>query len=457
MKSIINIIILILLSLSLYIIPLNTTAFDFRLGNVLHPEEEAEVMKDKYESIFTVIDDQSFYYNPQTYKIKVDTNLKLPETLSEQVSVALSFQDFNKDEFIFENKDFTKLIANQTENSFEVHMDLQKISEKLNRSSYSVNVKLNCLGSKFEDEFKVFFEKSDIVLQNNEGGNAQNLIPCFYSDKELKYSVPIYRDYVQSSNLFSNVIYSLAKDSQSIEKAGLKPLPLDVSFRTNMWFQNGRLRCGLYTDSLQSIQSKEEAEALVKNLSNSFAALPSNYIIHELELYMNDGAKQDIAGYSIAQAFPIERTTKVYLPYFVDSKAKEATYFWVPFDLERGEKIEDDVVEILDLYRRAPEYAKDAKFISLLPDIEPYKNISFVDEKLIIDLSDEMYEFLGSNKAYASMVKEGFALSFSSIHSLKGYELWHDNELIDEINGVSFGSHIEAPGTYNRLEQKGEQ
>lgn len=450
MKSIINIIILILLSLSLYVIPLNTNAFNFQFSNILNDGSESASSLGRNELIFSKVNKEDFLYDPDKYEIVVNASKDLPEDLSNHVNYLLEFSDYDGKKRSFEKEELGEFIVEQKSDGFKLSFDLAKAKKYLHHSNYAVKVRVDCFENKFEDEFRVFFQRKEILLQNNER-ELVNYIPCFYSDKDLKYSVPIYRKQIAVSNLFSNVLHSMAQNPEELEKNGLRVFQTDGLQHSYMWFQNGSLRCKIREDSLKNIRNSKEAEALVTNMKNSFELLKGNYIINELNLSLRPEGKQDIQGFSIAEPFKIDRTPKVYLPFFYEGNANSGRYYWVPMPLEGKAKVEDDVLEIFDIYRRAPEFSKDERMISLLPDIEFYESMSVIETKLTIDLSDEMYDFMSKNPLYAEMIREGFALSLSSLPDLKSYEFWHDNELVEKIGTVKFGKNIQAPNTYNLL------
>ncbi len=445
MRAFINIIILILLSLSLYVIPLNTNAFDFETANILDDEAESNISK--YECIFTKITDDNFLYNPKTYELKIDSNIDFPQDLNKKLTYVLEFTDFNDNKTTFKEDDLGQIIYDKESKGFNIKLDLLKARKKLACSTYSVNLKINCFNDIFEDNFKVFFEKDKISLQDNTSPNFGNLQELYYSDKSMTYSIPVYRDKVYFSNVFVDVLYSLNNKPEELEKAGLLNPKLDLYYIPNMWFQNGKLKCGFYESNIAKIKNKKQAEILIKNLIDSYGKLPTYNIVNEFEVFINGSDKKDIAGYSIKESFKVNRSPKVYLPIFLSNNK----YFWVPVDIEIGEKIEDDVLKMFEIYKSSPEYMKDSKFISLFPNLKVYKKITIVDDKLVVDLSDEMYEFLNRNTDYLMMIKESLALSFSSIDGIKGYELWYENNLVEEINDVELGANILAPSSFNML------
>ncbi len=449
MRAFINIIILILLSLSLYVIPLNTNAFDFDTSNII--DDESSINNSKYNCIFTKVTEGDFLYNPKTYQVKIDSNVDLPSDLNKKVNYTIEFVDYNKNKTTFKDNDLGEVIFDQEAQTFNFIVDLTKAKEKLAYATYVVNIRLNCFDDFYEDSFKLFFEKDKIVLQNNTAQQQNNLQALYYSDKSLNYSIPVYRPKLVFANIFADLIYSLNNKPEEIKKLGLLAPELDLYYIPNMWFQNGKLRCGFYQSNLKNIKNQKQAELFIKNLNNSFRELPSYYIINELEFYLLDSDKKEISGYSIDKPFKIDRNSKVYLPIFLQEMAKDK-YLWLDVDIETGEKIEDDVLKMFEAYKASPVYMKDKQFVALIPNIEVHKKITIVDDKLIIDLSDEMYEFLNNNSDYAAMLKEGLALSFSSIDGIKGYELWYENSLIEEINDLAFGANITAPQAYNTID-----
>ncbi len=449
MRAIINIVIIILLSLSLYIIPLSTNTFDFSMADDENNKKSESV---KYDCVFNKVTEGKFLYNPKKYELSVDFTKNIPENMEENILCELEFFDYNQEKIVYKNSDLGEFISDKKSEHFTVSIDFDALKKKLMYSTYDVHLKISCLNNDYEDDFKVFFEKENIQLQANNEPVPAYLHPYYYSDKSLNYSIPIYRQNIQVANSFANVMYSMNNKPEEIEKIGLKPFLINMDYRPNMWFHNGSLSCGFSENNIKDIKTKAEAESLITNLLNSYEELSGAYIINEVEFYIKGSEKKDIHGFSIVDSFKIDRMPKVYLPIFVnDMDGKTGTYYWLPTKIETDGNIESQVLSMLEIYKNSPEYMSSPKFISLIPNVEVYKNISLVDDNLIIEITDEMYEFLEKNKDYAEMIKEGFALSFSSLYTLKSYEIWHDDELIQEVNGVEFGERIKAPLSFNRL------
>ncbi len=451
MRTLINIIILILLSLSLYVIPLNTQVFDFE-GESSTKEDGSETADTvKYECIFTKNNDDKFLLNPKSYELKVDSSLTLPENLEERVQFDIQFEDSKGKIIKLDKKDFEDIIVDKNPKNFTLKLKFSDVMDKLNYSNYKVTLSLDCLDNEFEDEFEAFLQKEDITLQNNALDLYAYLEPCFYSDKSLKYSIPVYREKVNVSNVFSNLMFALASKPEEVEKAGLEPFRIDMdTYIPRVWYQNGGLTCKFYEENFINIKNEAQAESTFRNLLNSFAIFSSKYIINELDIQLLNSEKNEIAGFKIDKVLKVNRSPKLYLPIFLNDNDKKK-YFWLPFDFEEGENLKSDIVHMLEIFKTAPEYTKENKLIALIPNIKVYKDINLVEDKLIIELSEEMYEYLNGNAVYTTMIKEAFSLSFSSIDGIKSYELWYENKLVEEIGGVKFGESILAPNSFNRI------
>ncbi len=452
MKTVRNLIYLIVLSVSLYVLPLNTDIFDFSASNIFDENEEKQVKNLQYECIFPEDNSKSFLLPLDIYEVKLASNEDFPENVGEKFNYYFEFYDSNNKKTLLEKSDID---ADITVDGDEVNIsiDLSKIAPKINYSAYTVKFILSCCENKFEDSFEFFNKKDGIALQNNNSEEDIDLKPFYYSDEEYRYSIPVYRKYINKYNAFASVMYSLSNESEKIESAKLIPFQIDVvtTRRPFMWYQNGKLSCSLTKQNLAILEeqkSKKAAEKTVENLLNSYEGNTNPYIVNEVELYLEDGSKKDIAGYSIAKPFLIERSAKVYLPMLYQKNK----YYWVPVEFEQSDNIAEDVDFIFTLLKNCAIDYNDDRLISLLPKIKTHNSISFVDGKLIIDITGEMYAFLNNNQDYASMIKETLAISLSTLDGFDSYELWYDNNLVDEVNDVEFGANITAPSFFNRIE-----
>ncbi len=450
MKAFKNLIFLIILSISLYVLPLNTEVFDFSSSEILDSDEKVK-KSDVFESdcIFSRDESKSYLNSPKSYEFKFVSNHDLPSDFKDELDFSFEFLDSNESKVIFNKKDL-KFDISSSENEMNVNIDMSDLLSKLDYTTYSAKLEISCYDRKFEDKFVLFNAKENIKLQDNLSESNRELGALYYNDKDLKYSIPIYREIVFKRNKFTSVLYSIAHDSDKIKEAVLSPCPVGEDSIVNpyVWYSKGKLRWILSEGNIKNIENEKEAELFIENIINSFKSNPQNYIINDMVFEIIGGVKKDIAGFSIENSFKVDRNAAIYLPMFYN----EDSYYWVPFDFEISEDISSDLNNIFEYYTISKEKTEDKRFVSLLPRIKYYERITFVDKKLQIEISDEMLEFLESNQNYAEMLKESLAISLATIDGVDKYEFSHDDRLLENIGEVEFGANIKPPQYFNKID-----
>lgn len=442
MKYILNLIFILLIAVSLYVLPINTSLFDINISNVLEDKPDKTDDSNGVTSYaFTKLPSKNKYI----YSLRIDSTGLINDSVIENIKCDFEFIDLNGEIKKFDEKsvDFK---TEKTDKSITFDFDLSNTSLNLLYTNYEVKLKISYKENIYEDTLKFLYVKEDIKLQDNKNiKETIQLIPIYYSDKKNKYNIPIYRTYIDKSNKFSNVLYTAAENSNDIKNGILNEFPMDLSYRPRMWFNNGELSVHFSESNINKIKDKNLAKMTIEGIVNSMAEAPLDYVVSELNFVINWAEKQEIAGFPIDKPFKVNKSPAVYLPLFY----KQDSYYWVPIKFELSEKLSEDVKIIFTAYTGQGGYINDGRFISLMPNKEFVKNVTLMDKTLRLELNKEFEEFYKENLIYAQMILEGLSLSLTSIENIESFELWVDGAKLKSLGGYNFNSPITRPNYFN--------
>lgn len=450
MKVFVNIILILLISFSLYVMPLNLDLFNLDADNILGGDDKLEELSPedrlmKADFVFTAPQKDTLKYSPEFYTLRIDSTEDFKDGFEDYLKIDLKFIDKNAKIKTFDesNLKYKTEISGKT---MTLSLPISPSDLGLRYSNYRISIKCGIGKSEHVDELNVFYEKSNINLQENEGKNADaSLIPIFYSDIRSEYQVPVFRQYISKSNVFANVFYSAEEKTSTFSSVGLKPWNIDLSFRPRVWYSNGSLEIKLANSNIKAIRDQKDAKSVFENIASSFGISNLGYVINELDYILIEQAKQEVFGVSLDSPFKVDKSPAVYLPMFYSADS----YYWVPFKFELSENVGGDVKNIVNAYMGMGRYMDDDRFISLIPDLKFLESVTLMGGVLRLELSPESKTFFESNTTYLNMLIEGLSLSVSSIENIDALELWLNGKPLDVIGGVNLGKQILPPKAFN--------
>lgn len=448
MKVIVNIILLLLISISLFIFPLNVNLLNF---DNLNEEEEKITEEDTDDShyVFTnVTEKDRILYNPEFFEIAIDSDKYFSSAADKDIKYILNLYATNGMKYQFTEADF-EAETEVKEKKLKVKIPMNKTALKLSNTGYKANIDLMFKTQSHKISFDVFYKKEDIKLQNRENADLLELTPVCYYDIKREFKLPIYRTYINNSHQFANIIYSAVEGEDKLKNYSLEAwkINLDES-RPRVWYSDGILGLNFITSNLSKIKNAEHLKRSLECLSYSLAMGDTGYLVNEVAYSLVDQEEQSYLGYSLVKPFSIDKSPKIYLPLFYN----EDSYFWVYVDFESTHSLNDDVGIILDAYAGSHAKFKDERLIALLPPKKLVNKINLMDKVLYLDFDGETIKFFDNNSNYAAMFIEGLLLSLTSLEQVDEVEFVSGGKELGSLGGIPLFRKMQPPTIINILQ-----
>lgn len=448
MKIIVNIIFILLLSISLFIFPLNLNLLNF--DSLKTPEQtEKEAPADTNHYIFsTVTDISKLMISPTQLEINLDSDSAFLAEDGEKLKFTLDLTATNGENKTFTEEDLEPEIDIK-DKKMTVKIDLSRTKLNLRFTGYKAYLDLVYNNKEEKLSFDLFYAKDNIELQKKEPSANEVYTPIYYYDVKHAFRVPVFRPYIDKSHQFANIIYSAIEKEDKLAAYGLEAwkLNLDES-RPRVWYNDGVITIDFVQSNVSKIKDKDLSKRSLENLSYSLAYGNTGYLINSVAYNIVDKEEQSVAGHALTQGFEIKKNPKVYVPLFYN----KSQYFWAMIDFESTHTLNEDIRIILDAYAGSHAKMGDDRLISLLPP-KPFMNkFNLMDKTLYIDLKPEQLKFFETNKAYAQLLIEGLVLSLSSLEEVDDVEFSVSGKDLTSLGGVPLTKKMQPQAVINILE-----
>lgn len=414
MKIIVNIIFILLLSISLFIFPLNLNLLNFE--SLKQAEEtKDQVLADSNHYVFSSITDtKQLLISPEVLEFSIDSDKAFEANVEDKFEFTLELTATNGEKLKFTEKNLKpELVTDDKKLSIKLPLSQDKLN--LRYTGYKAN--LDLVYSKLSQNlyFDLFYAKDKIELQKRDKAEEDIYTPIYYYDLKSRFRVALMRPYIDKSHQFANVIYSAIEKEDKLAAYGLEAwnLNLDES-RPRVWYNDGLITIDFARSNVSKIKDKDHARRSLENLSYSLAYANTGYLINEVAYTLVDSEEQAVAGHPLNKSFQIKKNPKIYLPYFYN----QSQYFWAIIDFESTHTLNEDIRIIMDAYAGSHAKLGDNRLISLLPPIPFMNKVNLMDKTLYLDIKPDALKFFETNKTYSSLLIEGLLLSLSSLEEV---------------------------------------
>lgn len=448
MKIIINIIFILLLSISLFIFPLNLNLLNFDSLN--EPEvTEDQMLEDRKHYVFSLLTDtSSMLISPEYLEMSIDSDEAFGEDLKDKLKFTLNLTATNGETLKFTEKDLKPELEHQ-EKKLLIKLPLSSDKLKLRYTGYKAD--LDLVYSKLEEKirFDLFYSKNQIKLQKREALQEELYTPIYYYDVKHEFRIPVFRPYIDKSHQFANVIYSAIEKEEKLVNYGLEAWKLNLDeTRPRVWYNDGLITIDFSTSNVNKIKDKGLAERSLENLSYSLAYANTGYLINAVAYAIVDKEEQSVAGYQLTKPIEIRKNPKIYLPFFYN----KSEYFWALIDFESTHTLNEDIRLILDAYAGSHAKLSDNRLISLLPP-QPFMNkVHLMDKTLYLDIKPEALKFFETHRDYAALLVEGLVLSLSSLEEVDYVEFSVAGKDLSSLGGHALTKKMSPQAVINILE-----
>lgn len=436
MKKITHLIGYILLIFTLFIIPVNSTAFNINFANIVAPTDDNELTQLPNKVSITQLDSAS-----DLARFAIDSSQPLSDEALTQLNVTLDLTDYSgkTSSYTLDDLDYS-VESSGLRRDYRIHALKEQSVNPYHNNHYNLDITL------FDANLNLVtstWQAHSALSANGKTADQVNaeLYPIYYMDQSKRYNIPVYTTLEPAGDNFRRYLYTLAK---------LPSYPgtsADNSFpkTSYVWFSSGKLELRFIEPNLTAYSDPQFAKLVLDNLLKTYAVQNREYTVNKIELKINNGQTSTaFGGIDISKPFTVDRTPKVFLPYIQDNQLS-----WVPFNTVDSDDYSALANALIDAYINPYNKAQSANVVALLPEKVALDNVQVVANTLKLTFNQALLDTFNGQDAYAQCFIEGLALSASTMPFIDNLEIYVSQDRLEQLGNYKFTSPIVRPLYYN--------
>ncbi len=433
MKQLITLITYVLLIVTTFVIPVNSSIFSLNMANIVAPETEDSVLPPS-KIVLTKLAAED-----DLFRFAIDSSRSLT--------------DFERDQLNFEAT-LTNYVGNTrrlTLDDFEYEIEdegqrttyyIKKLKRNDQYRSDDIAAEISLLNDSIELSAYVFVPAAGLKANGKTADTVTTpLIPVYYSSTEAQLDFPVYTKEIAGKNNFRRLLNTLAH-APNYPGIGDKAQFPYVSY---IWYSAGVLELKLLSSQLADFADNAMATNALSNLLNTLKYSKGDLVVNKVSLLV-DGRKTSKAfgGIDLSQNFDINRTPCVYLPLI-----KDENMTWVPHSINASESAFDMMKQIVAAYKNPYTLTNNKVFPPLLAKTVELKSVQVVANTLKVTFNADFEKYCQTNAQYCGALIEGLALSASCMPFIDNIELYVGDNKLTRIGNYQIENPITAPTYFN--------
>lgn len=436
MKKITHLIGYILLVFTLFIIPVNSTAFNINFANILAPTDDDALTQLPNKVSITQLDSDA-----DLARFAIDSSQPLGDEALTQLNVDLELTDFSGQtkQYKLDDLDYS-VESSGLRRDYRIHALKDQSVNPYHNNHYNFNITL------FDAQLDLMTStwQAHSALSAN-GKTAEQvkaeLFPIYYMDQSKRYNIPVYTTLEPAGDNFRRYLYTLAK------LPSYHGISADNSFpkTSYVWFSSGKLELRFIEPNLTAYNNPNIAKLVLDNLLKTYAVQNREYTVNKIELKINNNQTSKAFGnIDISKPFTVDRTPKVFLPYIQDDQLS-----WVPFNTVDSDDYTTLANSVINAYINPYNKVKSADVVALLPEKVALDNVQVVANTLKLTFNQTLLDVFKGHDAYAQCFIEGLTLSVSTMPFIDNLEIYVNQDRLEQLGNYKFTSPINRPLYYN--------
>ncbi len=433
MKQIITLIIIILLIITTFVIPVNSSIFSLNMANIFEQDVDDTTLAPN-KIVLSKLDGAD-----DLFCFAIDSTRSLSESERNQLNFEASLTDYsgNTRQLTLDDFNYDVDVSNQR-TTYHIK-DLK--TPALYRSD-DIRATVTLLDNSIELSAYVF-EPTKGLSPNGKTAEqvSETLIPIYYSSEAKQVDFPVYTKPLAGNNDFRQTLNCL---SHTPNYPGLKERPRfpRVDY---IWYAAGVLQLKLITADIADFSDAQLARSALNNLLKSFEYTMSSYVVNKISLSVDgQNASTAFGGIDLSQDFDIERNPLVYLPLI---QGEQVT--WVPQPINASESPDDMCRQIIAAYKNPMALTKQSLYPPMLSKSVELKSVQVVANTLKLTFNQAFEETTKNDAQYCATLLEGLALSVTSLPFIDDIELYVDGRKLTSIGSYQIPTPITAPTYFN--------
>ncbi len=433
MKQLITLITYVLLIITTFVIPVNSSIFSLNMANIVAPETEDRVLPPS-KIVLTKLD-----AGDDLFRFAIDSSRSLT--------------DFERDQLAFE-ANLTNYVGNTRRLTLD-DFDYTVEDEGQRTTYYIKNLKQNdqyrsddiaAEVSLFNDSitFNAYvFVPAAGLRANGKTADAVTmpLIPTYYNLADTQIDIPVYTKAIAGKNGFRQILNTLA---HTPNYPGIIEKP-QFPYVSYVWYSAGVLELKLLSSQLTDFTDNAAAQNALNNLLNTLKYSKGDLVVNKVSLLV-DGNKtsQAFGGIDLNQDFEINREPCVYMPLI-----KDENMTWVPYDIKASESAFEMMKQIIEAYKNPYALSNNKIFPPMLAKTVELKNAQVVANTLKLTFNADFEKYCQANPQYCAALIEGLALSSNCMPFIENIELYIGDAKLTKIGNYQIENPISAPTYFN--------
>ncbi len=433
MKQVITLITIILLIVTTFVIPVNSSIFSLNMANIFAPEEEDIILAPNRIVLSKLAAEDDLF------RFAIDSTRKLSEAERNQLSFKATLTDYSGNIQQLTLDDFEYVIETLEQRTI-YHIKELKTSALYRSDDIRATVSLA------DDTIELsayIFVPADGLKPNGKSAEqvSETLIPVYYSSQAHKLNYPVYTKALAGNNDFRQMLNCL---SHTPNYPGLEKR-IRFPHIDYIWYSAGVLQLKLLTSEIADFGEADIAGNALNNLLKTFEYTMSNYVVNKISLSIDDQRTSlAFGGIDISQDFNVERSPLVYLAIIQNDQIT-----WVPQTISASESPDEMCRQIIAAYKNPMLLSNQSSYPPLLAKTVELKNVQVVANTLKLTFNSAFEETCQNDAQYCATLLEGLALSITSLPFIDNIELYVDSRKLTKIGNYQITNPITAPTYFN--------
>ncbi len=433
MKQLITLITYILLVVTTFVIPVNSSIFTLNMSNIVAPETEDAVLPPSKIALTKLAAEDDLF------RFAIDSSRSLTDAERDQLTFEATLTNYIGNSKRLTLDDFEYEIVDEGQRTIYY---IKKLKRNDQYRSDNISAKISLLNETMELDAYVFVPAAGLKANGKTIENVtMPLIPVYYSSDEAGISFPVFTKEIAGKNSFRRLLSTLAIVPNYPGIANRASFP-KVSY---IWYSAGVLELKLLSNHLTDFANNEVATNALNNLLSTLKYSKADLVVNKVSLLV-DGNKTTKAfgGIDLSQNYDVNRLPCVYLPF-----VKDDYMTWVPHPINASESASEMITQIITAYKNPYEISKNKIFPPLLAKTVELKHTQVVANTLKMTFNDDFERYCQANSQYCAAVIEGLALSANCMPFIENIEIYTDDRKLTKIGDYQIKNPITAPIYFN--------
>ncbi len=434
MKKFVTLITYILLVITTFVSPINSSIFTLNMSNIVETEQADEPFVLQPTTIVL-----TELQNPDDlFTFAIDSSKKLTDRDRAQLTFDATLTDYLNKTQVLTLEDFNFDIE---DNNQRIIYHLKSLKTQSDDYSNEIIATVSLLNDKLE--LSTYLYKAPNALKANgktEADVSAALTPVYYNSSQgIQY--PVYTKLKDGKNSFRRIINTLSN------RPNYPGLPETVQFPYigYVWYSAGTLELKMTSAQLSAFGDQSVAQSALYCLLNTVKHFSGDLVVNKVSLLIDDANSSRAFGdLDITEPFSVTRNPQVFLPLIQDGQTT-----WFPKDVVSGESVQDTVQQIVDAYQCPYGICERTDIAPLLAKTVEFQQANVVGNTLRLSFNEALAEYCKGHRDYSAALVEGLVLSATTLPDIDNIELYIDETKIAKLGDYTFANPIMPPQYFN--------